>query len=73
MAGLSKAAKEFISSAISEQEDEDRPQKQKVAIAFSKARKKGFKVARNNPSSHNLTGMPLKMSEKDLKRGYSRG
>lgn len=40
----SEKAKEFISNKMSKMADEDKPQDQKIAIALSKARKKGLKV-----------------------------
>lgn len=40
----SKKAQTAISNKMERMKDEDRPQKQKVAIALSEARKKGLKV-----------------------------
>lgn len=40
----SPKAKKFISRKIKKNIEEGKPQKQSVAIAFSQARKKGFKV-----------------------------
>lgn len=44
MSGYSKEAEDAISAKMDKMKDEDRPQKQKVAIAISEARGKGFKV-----------------------------
>ena len=40
----SKNAQKAIGKKLSKMKDEDRPQAQKVAIAISEAREKGFKV-----------------------------
>ena len=40
----SKKAQKAISAKMHKMKGEDRPQKQKVAIAMSEARKKGLKV-----------------------------
>lgn len=39
----SKKAQEIVSEKLHKMKDEDRPQKQKIAIALSYARKKGSK------------------------------
>lgn len=44
MAGYSKAAQKSISSKMKKMKDEDKPHAQKVAIAISEAREKGYKV-----------------------------
>lgn len=44
MSKYSKKAEKAISSKMHKMKDEDRPQKQKVAIALSEAREKGLKV-----------------------------
>lgn len=44
MSKYSKAAKKAIANKMGKMKDEDRPQDQKIAIAISEARKKGFKV-----------------------------
>lgn len=40
----SKKAEKAISAKMSKMKSEDKPQKQKVAIALSEARRKGLKV-----------------------------
>lgn len=40
----SQAANDVISNKMDKMKDEDKPQKQKVAIALSEARQKGLKV-----------------------------
>lgn len=44
MAKASKKAQKVISSKMEKMKGEDKPQKQKVAIAMSEARSKGLKV-----------------------------
>ena len=44
MSKYSKAAEEAISEKMEKMKDEDKPQKQKVAIAISVVRGHGFKV-----------------------------
>ncbi len=44
MAKVSKKAQKVISSKMSKMKGEDKPQKQKVAISFGEARKKGLKI-----------------------------
>lgn len=44
MAKMSKKAQKAVSAKMHKMKGEDRPQKQKVAIAMSEARKKGLKV-----------------------------
>lgn len=44
MAKYSKKAQEFISKKMETMKEEDIPHKQKVAIALSYARKKGYKI-----------------------------
>ena len=46
MAKLSKKASLFIARNVKQQRDEGKSEKQAVAIAYSKARKAGFKVPR---------------------------
>lgn len=58
MSGYSKEAEASISAKMHKMKDEDRPQAQKVAIALSEARKKGFQV----PAA-------LKAREKRVKKG----
>jgi len=41
---------DFIAAKMHKMQDEDRPQKQKLAIAFSYARKEGLKGAKKKPS-----------------------
>ena len=54
---LSKVKITFISKEIRRQRKEGKPQKQSIAIAFSKARKKfgdkGLTLKRSNPSNRN--------------------
>lgn len=44
MAGYSKKAEKTIGAKMHKMKGEKKPQKQKVAIAMSEARKKGLKV-----------------------------
>jgi hypothetical protein len=44
MPKYSKEAQRVISDKLRKMKDEDRPQDQKVAIAISEAREKGYKV-----------------------------
>lgn len=41
---FSKLAERFIGEKMHKMKDEDRPQKQKVAIALSYAKKEGFQI-----------------------------
>lgn len=44
MARYSKLAQRFISKKMDKMKDEDMPNKQKIAVAMSYARKEGYKV-----------------------------
>jgi hypothetical protein len=47
MAKMSKKAQEAVAEKMHKMKGEDKPQKQKVAIAMSEARRKGLKVPAN--------------------------
>jgi hypothetical protein len=47
----SKKAEKVISAKMEKMKDEDKPQKQKVAIALSEAREKGLKVPAKKKTS----------------------
>ena len=66
MAKYSKKAEKDISAKMEKMKNEDRPQKQKVAIAMSEARKKGDKVPKKKESD------PKPKNKKDPKVKDSR-
>lgn len=61
----SEKAKEFISNKMSKMADEDKPQKQKVAIAMSMAREKGLKVPKEK-TNENILSEEVKIDRNTL-------
>lgn len=70
MAKYSSKAQKFIGKKMHKMKGEDRPHKQKVAIAMSMAREKGLKVPKekkDNPG-HNPNDQHEMMMHSDYKR-----